>query len=99
MIQLLIVMTGKGYSKKEKFSCFKKETKSFSDMKEAKKYLKEHYGKCKRVPMFIDGKDNVPKKIGYVFGFHNADFSHYPVHKWIQQDWIEFQEIKTMELN
>jgi hypothetical protein len=48
--------------------------------------------------MYIDGKDGKPQKIGYVIGFRNADLSHYPVNKWIQRDWIEFNEIKRIIL-
>jgi len=96
MIQLHIIMTAKGYHPKEKFFRFGHDTKNFPSMKEAKKWIKEQYGKAKRVPMFIDLKAGGSKKIGYVISFRNADLSHYPVNKWIQQDWIEFREVHTV---
>jgi hypothetical protein len=96
MIQLKIVKTGKGYGKNEKWSRFDDELKTFASIKDAKDWIKETYGRSKRAPMFIDTKDGQSKKIGYVIGFRNADLSHYPVNHWIQQDWIEFREVCTI---
>ena len=98
MIQLHITMTGKSFSPKSTFSCFGEDTKSFTDMKTAKQWLKEHYGKAKRVPMYCDRKDGKTEKVGYVIGFRNADYSHSPVDKWIQQDWISFREVKSVTI-
>lgn len=89
MIKLHITMTRKSYGKKSQFTIFNEETKTFQDIKSAKQWIKEEYGKRKRAPMYIDTKNGV-KKVGYVIGFHNADWSHSPVEKWIQQDWISF---------
>ncbi len=96
MIQLMIVKTGKGYSKKDKWQRFDEETKYFGSMQEAKDWIKETYRKAKRTPMYVDLKDGGSKKVGYVIGFRNADWSHAPVEHWIQQDWIEFREVKTI---
>ena len=74
------------------------ETKTFSDLNETKKWIKEQYGKSKRVPMYIDTKEGESKKVGYIFGFRNSDCSHYPVEKWIQQDWVHFREVKDLYL-
>jgi hypothetical protein len=98
MIQLHITKTGKGYSPKDKWQMFDEQTKYFSDITEAKNWLKEEYGKAKRTPMYQDTKDGKPKKTGYVIGFRNSDISHLPVNKWIEQDWVEFREVKTLEL-
>ena len=96
MIRAHITMTGKSYSPKAKFSCFHEEEKTFEDMKEAMAWIKENYGKAKRVPMYQDTKSGGTKKVGYVIGFRNADMSHYPADKWIQQDWISFYECKPI---
>ena len=98
MIQLLITQTGKGYSPKDTFCRFNQQTLPFSDMAAARKYLKEQCGKCKRVPMYVDGADNKPVKCGYIYCFRNDDISHVPVEKWIQQDWVEFREVKTLSI-
>lgn len=99
MIQLCITMTGKSFSPKDKFSTFGEDTKTFSTLQEAKRWLKEQYKKSKRVPMYVDMKDGEPKRIGYVIGFRNADYSHSPVQKWIQRDWVEFREVVTINPN
>ena len=98
MIQLEITKTARGYSKKETFRIFDNQNKIFSDMQSARKWICDQYGKAKRSPMYIDGKDGKPQKIGYVIGFRNADLSHYPVDKWIQRDWITFNEIKRITI-
>lgn len=97
MIQLNVTMTGKGYSPKDGFRCFDKRVFHFKDMGAAREYLKETYGKAKRSPMYLDTKEGT-KKVGYIFGFRNADLSHYPVEKWIQNDWVEFREVKTITI-
>ena len=96
MIQLFIVKTCKGYAPKDQWQRFDDEIKNFASLKDAKEWIKETYGKSKRVPMYIATKDGQSKKIGYVIGFRNADWSHAPVEKWLQQDWIEFREVVTI---
>jgi len=98
MIRVEIEKTGKGYGKNEGYHMFDRETKTFKDMLEVKKFLKETYGKCKRVPSYVDTKDGEVKKVGYVYCFKNADLSHYPVEKWLQQDWVSFFELKQIYL-
>jgi hypothetical protein len=98
MIELQITMTGKGYGKKDEWRSFNQQKKRFATLEEAHIWIKETYGKAKRVPMYVDTKTGVARKVGYVIGFRNADLSHYPVEKWIQQDWIEFMEVKNLTL-
>lgn len=95
MIQLQITMTGKRSGSKERFRVFADDTKNFKSILQAKEYIKNQYGKSKRAKMFVDTKEG-SKHVGYVFGFRNADLSHYPVQKWTQQDWVEFQEVNTI---
>ena len=98
MIQLIVTKTGKSYSPKDKWQIFDHETLSFQDMKQAREYIKEEYGKSKRSSMYVDTKDGKSKRIGYVIGFRNEDCSHYPINRWIQQDWVEFREVKIVEI-
>lgn len=93
MITLIITMTGKPIGQEGSYSMFDEQTKNFENIKEAKEYLKETYGKCKRVPMYCDTKDGKIIKTGYIYCFRNSDISHTPVEKWTQQDWVSFQEI------
>jgi len=99
MIQLKITMTGKGFSPKDKWSVFDGQTKEFNNMIDAKKWLKEKYGKSKRSPIFVDTVLGKTKQVGYVYGFRNADMSHVPVEKWLQQDWVHFYLVNDLEIN
>lgn len=94
-VQLYIISTGKGYAPKSEWQGMNDETKTFANIKEAQAYLKERYGKAKRAPMYVDvnGKS---KQIGWVIGFRNADWSHHPVDKWIQRDWVEVRCVGLM---
>ncbi len=85
MVQVQISSTAKGYHPKAKWERIADDTKRFATMEDAQKWLKETYSKSKRSKMYCDTKDGA-KHIGYVIGFHNADWSHSPVEKWIQQD-------------
>lgn len=98
MIQLLITETGKGYNPKDAYTVFNKQTKEFKDIPEAMQYIKDTYGKSKREKMYVDVKGGGSKHVGYVIGFRNSDISHFPVEKWLQQDWITFEEVTTVDL-
>ena len=90
MVQLHITMTGKGYNPRDEWSMLGTKRKNFIDIAGAREWIRENYGKSKRSSMYIDLPNGDVKKIGYVIGFRNADISHYPIDKWLQQDWIEF---------
>mgnify|MGYP001594176195 CR=1 FL=1 len=97
MIQLFITKTGRGYNPKDVFSVFDHQIENFKTIMDAYGLIKETYGKAKRSKMFVDA-DGGCKHIGYVIGFRNADLSRSTVNKWIQQDWVEFREVKTINL-
>ena len=98
MIQLQITMTGRGYGKNDEYRRFGEATKYFADIEAAREWLKEQYGKCKRGKIYRDRKDGTSYQVGYIYSFNNADWSHSPVDKWRQQDWVSFQSVETMNL-
>jgi hypothetical protein len=98
MIQLIINMTSRSLRSKEKFTRMNRITARFPSLKEARNYLKETYGKAKRSPMFIDSKKKTIR-CGYIIRFKNADWSHAPVEHWMQEDWVKFEEIETVNLD
>lgn len=99
MFELHITETGKSFSPKARYSVFnEKRRNGFSDMREVYQYLRERYGKSKRMPMYIDRKSGPTIKCGWVIGFRNSDISHVPVQHWLQQDWIELRKIETVSL-
>lgn len=98
MIELHITMIGKSFSPKDKFRIIGYATERFNDITCAKKWIKKNYGKHKQSPIYCDTKEGKTEKVGVVIGFTNADYSHAPVEHWIQQDWVEFRECKTITL-
>ena len=98
MIQSIISITGKSYNPKDEYRYFYKETLTFADKDEANKALAKRYGKSwkHRDKMFVDTKSGEALHCGYTVGFHNADWSHAPVEKWLQRDWIEFREVNVV---
>jgi hypothetical protein len=95
-------MTGKGYGKSDKRYCMYKDDKSFADIQEALTWLKEQYPtptwKHKQ-PMFVETKDGKVLRVGFIVSFRADDISHVPVQKWLQQDWVEFQECRSLDLS
>lgn len=98
MIELLITPTGKSYSPRAEWQHMSErpERRVFETKQEARAWLKERYGRAKRVPMYRDQKEGAPVIVGYVIGYRNADWSHAPVQHWLQQDWIEFRETQPV---
>jgi len=98
MIQVVITMTGKSYNPKDEYRYFDKETLTFANKTDANKALAERYDKSwnRRGKIFVDTKSGGALHCGYTVGFHNADFSHVPVKKWLQRDWIEFREVNVV---
>jgi hypothetical protein len=98
MIQLSITRTGKSYNPRDSYRVFDHELKTFPDMSTARTFLLEEYQKARKMPMYQDDQDGKSVQIGYVFGFRADDISHIPVEKWLQQDWVEFREVKTLNI-
>ena len=94
-----IVMTGKGYHPREKFSGFGEDQVSAPTLKELKERLAERYGNSwkHKVPMYRDKTDGSTVRVGWLVGFRASDWSHSPVSKWIQQDWVSIRECKQVE--
>ena len=91
-----VTQTGRAINnKQENYSCFNEMTKEFSTIKEVKEWLKEEYGKCKKIKTYTDDKKNQSHHTGYIYSFKNSDCSHSPVESWYQQDWVSIKEIKA----
>ena len=99
MIELHITYTGKSYSPKDSWRILNVDREvAFNNIDEVKNFLRNRYGKCKRVPMYRDGNDGKAIQTGWIFGYRNADWSHYPVQKWLSQDWCEVRESKPLNV-
>lgn len=94
MIELSITMTGRSYHSSAQYTEFNSTTEVFPDLPAALAWLKEQYGKNKRQKMYID-VDGKSKHVGYIYGFRNADYSHSPIERWLQQDWVFIREVHS----
>jgi len=71
------------------YNVFNEENKRFQTKEGALAFIKEKYKGLKREAMFIDYiNTNETIQIGWMYKFRNADWSHAPVKKWNQQDWV-----------
>ncbi len=95
MIRIEVTKTGKSYSPKDEYRIFAEDTHTFATREELDAWIRDAYGSCKRQPLHRDGMGNAkgsPLRIGWVFGFRDADLSHAPVKHWLQQDWVSVYE-------
>ena len=100
MYLLNIICTGKSYSPKDIYTRFMDdEITGLTDMKAVHAALDKRYGKSKRQKMYMERKDGTSYVCGWVIGFHNADYSHAPVNKWMQRDWVELIEYHSVNLD
>lgn len=91
-IELRITLTAKGYREKT-YTIFDHETITLPP-EEIRNYLSERYRKVSRRPMYRDKKDGTCQQTGYIYGFRNYDGSHFPVRRFLQQDWVEFMVVE-----
>lgn len=92
--ELSITQTGKPKGRtKEDYATFNIESKTFRTEEEARQYLKDTYGDCKKQAMYQDTKEGA-EQIGWVYHFNNEDISHVPVEKWYQLDWVTITHVK-----
>jgi len=78
--------------------------KDFSTLPQALDFIKKQGYSSKDVektPMYIDTKayGSKPKQIGWIFTYENADYSHSPVEKWVQQDWVEVFVLESKRID
>jgi outer membrane receptor for ferrienterochelin and colicin len=100
MFEAHIIMTEKSYSPKAQFSCFGEDKIHAMSLTELKQELAKRYGASwkHKVPMYRDKQDGSTVRCGWVVGFRASDWSHSPVQKWLQQDWVSIRECKEVEL-
>ena len=83
----------------DKFYQTGEETIPFESVEAVKKWLDQKYGS--EHAMFKDPNYIIKRSImysgdtpcGYVFEFEDADYSHAPIEKWIERDWVTVHKI------
>lgn len=100
--RIKITQTGCSYNPRDPdgYRIFAQFDKDFTTLPEARAYIAEQYGNCRRVKMYRDGQDNSDPKlhggakhIGWIYCFNADDICHVPVQKWREQDWVEIVSI------
>jgi hypothetical protein len=101
MIELHITPTAKGYHSAARWTHLSErpEVRAFDSLVAARAYLAERYGSAKRTAMYRDNSEGTARRIGWVYGFRETDFSHFPVYHWLQRDWVEVRESASVNLD
>jgi hypothetical protein len=97
MISLHITRTAKSYSPSDDYRTYDTERKWFDNMADAKDFLKEEYGNCKRSYMYRDTKNGESKRIGYIYGFRHKGDGYYTDNA-LEQHWISFQKVTDITI-
>jgi hypothetical protein len=95
MIEITITRTSKGYNEPaNQYQTYDVESKRFDSLKEAKDYVKEQYYYSKtKYPIFRDGKDGKPKKIGYIYAYKGDGDRRYNEPNYLCQDWVSYRKV------
>lgn len=74
------------------FRIFNEETKIFDTPEEVIAWLKETYSHAKRQYVYAG---DIKEPCGYAYSFENCDWSHAPVEKWNQKDWVTVSKVHS----
>lgn len=99
MIKITIKSVGRN-SLKGEGDLFVVFRETVADVKEAREFLTERYGKMPggRNKVYIDDKNGNTKMIGFTHSFWNKDWSH-DGKSWYQTDWIETVRVVETPVN
>ena len=97
MYEVVITKTCKElFAPASEWRTYSTDEMSFNTLDELKEYLAETYGKCKRQKMY---RDPAGEHAGYIYCFVDADYSHSPVEKWNEQDWVSVYYSQPQRVN
>ena len=88
MIKITIQSTGRN-TLKETPALFDVTHKTVLDVKEAREFLIDQYGRLPngKSKVYVDDEDGNAKVLGFTYSFWNKDWSH-DSKSWFQTDWI-----------
>ena len=76
------------------WSTWDRDRATFPTIQEAKKYLKDEYGKCKKTRIYKDGDNGEAVHVGYIYSYNTPPCTYGDCHH-NNQDWVEVREIKS----
>ena len=87
MIELRITHTFKPAGRNQIRQRCPSKTYSFPRLIEAKAFLKERYGRCKRTPMYLDTPDNT-FQVGWVYHYKQTESYHGSPRTSYIEEWV-----------
>lgn len=92
MILLRFTRTTKMMNSKENYWMFDRISEEFETKKQAKRFLMDEYGKCKKSKMYHNFSDSGSIHVGWVYCFKEKDYETGKT--MLRQDWVSFHEEK-----
>lgn len=98
-IEVSIEITVRGFAQNDEWRRAGSDKKLFPDIKAAREFIRDEYGKHKRAPMYVDGADGKPLKVGYVISRRNDEMDHRQgrLYHFIEQHWISFYNVDRVD--
>ena len=93
-IKVSIIETGKPKGSKESYQNWGVQRFTFKSAIEAVDFISDRYGKCKKVPMFVDDKQGKAIKIGKIYCYSIKLEGKV----FVAQDWVEIKKVSEMAL-
>ena len=97
--KVTITRTAKTIGSTENYHIFDDEVKTFETKDLALCWIDAEYQGHKKVKMYCDTKEGDTKHAGWIYCFRNADYSHNPIKKWTQQDWVNLSVVTEIKLS
>ena len=95
--EILVTETGAPLFSDE-YRIFDSHQHEFTTYDECLDWIKERYGSHKKRPVFCDTRDGKTEQVGWIYSFRNCDYSHSPLEKWNQRDWVEVNHITRVSI-
>lgn len=90
--EISITATRKSYRPDDEYRRFDELELIALTIEEVRDTLRELYGDCKRVPMYVDTTDGQASQVGWIYCFNNENAAG-ELQKWRQQDWVQVMRV------
>lgn len=93
-IKVMIDMQYKPLGPKKEWIRYETENHIFNTVKDAKKFIKDKYGKSKKVKMYRDSKlEKKPAHIGWIYSFKNWTYEDGKKFHFTEQHWVKITDV------
>ncbi|MCA9232264.1 MAG: hypothetical protein KDA57_16570 [Planctomycetales bacterium] len=91
--EISITSTAKSYRPDAEYRIFDEQRLIADSIADVRDQLRDIYGTCKRVPMYVDRPNDDPKQVGWVYCFNSDATVRGELQKWRQQDWVQVRRL------